>query len=706
MPDLPYSLARTPALDAWLRFNADGRVVAHTGKVELGQGIKTAVAAITAFELEIPIDQVEVVTANTVDVPNEGITAGSMSIQMTGAAVRQACAEVRALAFRRAADQFGVDVSNINLETGRLLPRGAGANAGLTYADLYAGGINADATGDAVPRQAVPAVAVARIDLPAKLAGEIAFVQDEVDGATLHARVVRHRTPGTPIESFDDTTSLALTGVTDVVRDGSFVAVLAESEAAAEHAARVLAANITWADEPPLAPASSLTLKSSVTHSLLIDSSGAPSEAPVPPPFESAHVVRSTYWKPYHLHGSIGPSAAVALWEADKLTIWSHAQGPFLLRGALAEALDIPPAAVAVHHRENAGCYGHNGADDAALDAALTARAVPGRRVLLKYTRADEHLNEPLSPATFIELSASVEADRITAWNADIYSETHSGRPAPGQQGSNLRAAWDLANPRARPPVQPGRGPHGGIHRNADPYYSFAQRRVVKHLAAPRVRTSSTRGLGAYANVFAIESFLDELALEMHIDAIALRQAHLDDPRARAVVERAGQAVARWRSAPRANTGCGMAFARYKNVQTYCAVAVLLEVDPDTADVHLLQAEIAADAGRVVDPDGLAHQLEGAFVQSASWTLKESVSFDAHGRTNTDWDSYPILRFSEVPRITTDVIDRPDQPSLGAGEAATGPTPAAIANAIFDASGIRARSVPMTPDALRAAAAV
>ena len=705
MAELPWSLAQTPSLDAWLQFTTDGRVIARTGKVELGQGIKTAVASIAAFELGLPIDRIDVETGSTDGVPNEGITAGSMSIQMTGAAMRQVCAEVRHLALVRAAERLGVPLTALTIDDGRVLADD-GTNERVSYADLFADGIGADAAGAARPRQADPARFVARIDLPAKLIGARAFLQDEVDASTLHARIVRQRTPGRGIVSCDVETTLALTGVVDVVRSGNFLAVIAESEPAAVRAAELLQANTVWEAEPALPPPSPERLRATVTHSLLIGAAGAPTDEPIPTRLGEQASLRATYWKPYHLHGSIAPSAAIARWSDGRLTVWSHAQGPFLLRGALAEALGLAADDVTVHHRENAGCYGHNGADDASLDAALAARAVPGRTVLLKYTRADEHLNEPLSPATCVDLSAALTDGTIHTWHADIYSETHSGRPAPGQQGSNLRAAWDLERPLPKPPAVPGRGPHGGIHRNADPYYTFGERRVVKHLAAPRVRTSSTRGLGAFANVFAIESFMDELAAHAELDPVALRQSHLEDARAREVIARAANALQEWQSDIDPGVGTGLAFARYKNVQTYCAVAVKLRVDNETAEVALIDAMIAADAGRIVDPDGLAHQLEGGFVQAASWSLKEAVTFDDGGRTTADWDSYPILRFSEVPEIRVELIDRPDQPSLGAGEASTGPTPAAIANAICSATGIRVRTIPFTPDNLRAAAAL
>jgi CO/xanthine dehydrogenase Mo-binding subunit len=316
--------------------------------------------------------------------------------------------------------------------------------------------------------------------------------------------------------------------------------------------------------------------------------------------------------------------------------------------------------------------------------------------VLVQWTREDEHAWEPYGPAMVVDLEGSLDsAGRVIDWNHEVVSHTHLGRPLPVAGSSNLVASWhrDPALPRTR--SEPRLEPHAGIHRNADPLYAFARKRVVKHFACePVLRVSSARGLGAYANVFAIESFMDELALRAGRDPLEFRLAHLDDPRARAVLETAAERAG-WRRRAEAGRGQGLAFARYKNAKCYAAVVVELEV-AEGGEIRLVRAVIAADAGEVVDPDGLTNQLEGGFVQSASWTLKEEVRFDTRRILSRDWDSYPILTFAEVPDVETHLIDRPGSPFLGAGEATQGPTPAAIANAIAHATGLRLRRIPLT----------
>jgi CO/xanthine dehydrogenase Mo-binding subunit len=377
-----------------------------------------------------------------------------------------------------------------------------------------------------------------------------------------------------------------------------------------------------------------------------------------------------------------------------------------LLRLSLAEALGMDPEAVRLIHVPGPGCYGHNGADDATLDAALLARAASGRPVLLKWMRDDEHRWEPYGPAMVVETRASVDADgRIVDWNLETWSSTHIARPFPGGERSNLLAAWHRAEPMEPLPVRPFLPYHGGIHRNADPLYTLPRRRIVKHLVEGPLRTSSTRSLGAYANVFAIESTMDELARAAGIDAVAFRLAHLDDDRARAVIEAAAERAAARPPRDEFGRGRGLGFARYKNMHAYAAVVVDVAIDDETAAIRLEHAVIAADAGEIVDPDGLANQLEGGFVQSASWTLKEQVRFDDTRITSVDWDTYPILTFDEVPEIETLLLDRPGEPFLGAGEATQGPTAGAIANAVHDAIGVRLRDIPFTPERVRAAAA-
>ena len=394
------------------------------------------------------------------------------------------------------------------------------------------------------------------------------------------------------------------------------------------------------------------------------------------------------------MHASLAPSAAVALMEAGSLTLWVHSQGVYPIRSAVARVLDISIERVRVIHMESSGCYGHNGADDAALDAALLARAHPGQPVSVKWTREDENTWEPYGPAVRVQLQASMDSSgKVIAWSHDLWSYPHFGRSQSGSNTSGLLAAWHLAEPLARPDPQPVLASHVGSHRNADPLYRFQNKRIVKHFVPKSpLRTSSLRGLGAFANVFAIESFMDELAHAAGIDPLEFRLNHLEDERARAVLSAAAQGIG-WDSC----RGTGIAFARYKNRQSYAAVAVELDVDTSSGEIYLERAVIAADAGQIVSADGLSNQLEGGFTQSASWTLKEEVRFDHGGITSRDWDSYPIMNITRAPRVETILINRPGAPFLGAGEAAQGPTSAAIANAVYAAAGIRLRHLPFTP---------
>jgi CO/xanthine dehydrogenase Mo-binding subunit len=410
------------------------------------------------------------------------------------------------------------------------------------------------------------------------------------------------------------------------------------------------------------------------------------------------------------MHASIGPSAALARFDGDGLVLWCSSQGVSLLAGAVAQVLGLPPENVRVVHVEGAGCYGHNGADDAGLDAALLAREVPGRPVLLKWTRQDEHAFEPYGPAMQVDVQASVDSrGRLLAYSHDVYSYTHIGRAFAMGKVSALVAAQQLATPFRAPSPRPMLAPQAGVHRNADPPYTIPSVRVVKHLCGGSpLRTSSLRSLGAFTNVFAIESMMDELAHVSGVDPLELRLAHLSDTRARDVIE-AGAARFGWRSAsahdatdPQRPRGCGMAYSRYENHKCYAAVFVELEVDLASCGIRLLRAVIAADSGMIVDPDGLSNQLEGGLIQSASFALEEQVTFDARRITSLDWRSYPILTFEEVPEVEVVLLDRKHRTSRGAGEATTGPTPAAIANAVFDACGARLRATPFTPARLRA----
>jgi CO/xanthine dehydrogenase Mo-binding subunit len=403
------------------------------------------------------------------------------------------------------------------------------------------------------------------------------------------------------------------------------------------------------------------------------------------------------YTRPYQAHGSIGPSCAVAQSLDDIMTVWSHTQGVYPDRQGIAEMLRVPADRVRLIHVEGSGCYGHNGADDAAADAALIARALPGVPVRVQWMREQEHAWEPFGPAMVTKLKASLDGNgAISDWNFEVWSNTHSMRP--GGAGAML-AAQHTAQPFAPPAPKPIPLPEGGGDRNAIPIYKFPNAKVVHHFIAEMpLRISALRSLGAYHNVFSIESFMDELATAAGADPVEFRLKHLDDQRGREVIEKAAQAFG-WQKGQKAppDRGYGFAFARYKNLAAYCAIASEVEVNRQTGRPRLVRAVAAVDSGQVVNPDGLINQIEGAILQSASWTLYESVSFDDTRITSIDWQTYPILRFDAVPeRVDVHIINRPGQPFLGSGETGQGPAAASIANAITDATGKLLRDLPLT----------
>jgi len=698
------SLRRYPELDTWIRIETDGTVTLRTGKVELGQGLVAAIARIGAEELDVSLERVRVETADTARGPDEFLTAGSMSLQQSGSAMRQVAAEARQVLLELAAKRLGAPVSALQVEDGSV--RARGSERRTSYAELMGGRrFERKVTGEAVPKAPgsyrIVGVRAPRPDLLAKLTG-CAFLHDLTLPGMLHGRVLRPPSYGAELLGVDLDSVRSLRGVVEVVRDGAFLGVIAEREEQAERAREHLAASSRWREHATL-PAGRIEemLRGAPTQSFpVID--GTPEDRPVPPlvdPRGASRTLAASYFRPYHMHASIGPSAALAQIQDGALTVWSHSQGVGLLRLALAEALGLEADAIRVIHAPGPGCYGHNGADDAALDAALLARSVPGRAVRLQWTREDEHAWEPYGPATLVDMRASLDdAGRVIAWSHEVRSNTHLGRPAPQGDRSSFVADWHRAEARPPPAPRARMEPHAGIHRNADPIYAFPDKRVVKHLVETTpLRVSSTRGLGSYANVFAIESFMDELAAAAGLDPLAFRLAQLDDPRARSAIEAAAE-HAGWRCAGGDGRGQGLGFSRYKNSQTWAAVVVDVVVDAATGVIRLERAVIAADAGQVVDPDGLANQLEGGFVQAASWTLVEQVRFDETRITSRDWDSYPILTFPQVPEIETVLLDRPGEPWLGAGEAAQGPTPGAIANAVAHACGARLRRIPFTPE--------
>ena len=711
------SLAAHPRVEDWITIRSDDFVEVRTGKVEIGQRITTAVALVAARELGTPFHRIVMVPPRTGVSPDEGYTSGSNSMEQSGRTVRLAAATARRELIARAAERIGVEVSTLEIRDG--LVRSRETNRTLRFGELVEGAplaLPIDPRAALLPPVRGAGARSSRIEpfhLRGHVTGTLRFVHDLRFADMLHARVVRPPHYHATLASLRDGMETELEGAR-LVRDGSFLAVTAEDEHLAIRAAARVAAAARWnttrgLDERPL----SELLPANRRESFPVRQC-RPREEPVPElPPDGPQTVRAVYERPYQMHGSLAPSAALARLADGVLTVWTHSQGPYPLRAALAETLGLAPETVQVVHAPGAGCYGHNGSDDAAFEAALVARAFPGRAVLLKWSREEEHAWEPYGSAMRIELRADLDrGGRIRFWSHETGSDTHVMRSRPDVAGSPagkyLAPRYRIAPVRAPKPA-PNLTTNGGIHRNATPPYAFPETRIVKHLVHDLpLRVSALRTLGAYANVFAAESFIDELAHEAGADPLDYRRRHLEDVRTRAVLDAAAECFG-WTARPAgggaAGTGSGIAVARYKNAKSYCAVAVEAEVGDD-AKVVLRRAVIAADAGEIVDPDGLAAQLEGGFVQAASWTLLEAVTWDRDGITSRDWDSYPILRFDAVPEIETVLVDQPGEPFLGAGEASCGPTGAAIANAVFDATGVRARRLPLTPRALREAAAL
>lgn len=698
-PGLPGSLKTEPMLDGWIRIGQDGRITVMTGKAELGQGIKTALLQVAAEELVVAPARITLVTADTAQTPNEAYTAGSHSMQDSGTAIRHAAAQARAILLGLAAARLGASADTLRIDDG-VISAPDGRKHG--YGELVKGTeLHRKAAATSVLRTPgqyrLIGKPLPRIDIPAKVTGGAAYVQDMRPDGMVHARVVRPPSAEASLRSLDTAAVERLPGVLKVVRDGRFIGVLAQKEYQAVRAAAALALAAGWDERPTLPTRADLYrgLETAPSEAIAILDQGTRTEA--------GRTLTARYRRPFQLHASIGPSCAIAQLVEGQYTVWTHSQGVFPLRVALAEMLKVDKARIRCVHVEGSGCYGHNGADDVAADAILLARAFPGKPVRVQWMREDEHGWEPLGPPMLSNVKGTLDASgKIADWEYEVWSPPHNTRP--GKAG-NLLAATLLAQPFTSPPAKPGAQPEGTGDRNAIPLYTLPNARVVHHfLPRAPMRTSALRSLGAYHNVFAIESFIDELARSAGADPVAFRLKHMDDLRALDVMRLAAARFGwdGYRHQPR--RGRGFAFARYKNLAGYAAIALEVEVARDTGLVRITRAVAAVDSGEVVNLDGIRNQIDGGLVQSASWTLCEEAQFDTTHMTSRDWGSYPILRFPQVPEsVEVHVIDRPGQPFLGTGEAAQGPAAAAIANALADATGTRFRDLPFNRARVRAA---
>lgn len=713
---------------AWLVLTRQ-TVTIHSGKVELGTGVRTALTQIVLEELHFASANVKYVQGDTATTPDQGNTAGSKTIQNGGPQLRQAAATAFQALLDLAARRLGAPRSRLRASDGVVTDTGTGRT--VSYAQLLDGPGTAMAADSAAPVAApstyeIVGQPVPRAELPGKLTAQFRYVQDITVAGMLHGRVIRPSGRNASFGSFDSASlakARSIPGFVRVVRQGNFVGVVAKTEWAAIQAADPdTGLRVNWQDGQPLVPQATLpeALRDPANHYRTVEEDNT---GDVDAALATASVIhRASYFTPFQMHAAMGPSCSVADVRSKpnpdtgiQATIWSSSQNVGALRRTIAQLLGLDVSAVRVIYEEGAGCYGHNGADDVAADAALLSAAA-GKPVRVQYSRQDEHGWEPLGPATAHDLQGGITDGEVVAWEHVLCTPTHNSRPN-GTPGTVV--AGQLTG-RLPAPLPTTAGNAGG--RNAPVTYAFPNHRLLAKLvrsfettgansnapAAPLryrfLRSTALRSLGGVANTFANESFLDELAAEAGVDPLELRLRSLDDPRAHAVVEALSDA---WAGRPQGGNGmgAGIAFAQYETEYAYAAVYAEVGVDSSTGAVRVQRVLVAHDCGLVVNPDGLRNQIEGNVIQGISRALKEEVQFDTRGVTSVVWQQnssnptpqYPILRFSEVPSIESILINHPEEPAWGAGEPAIVPVPAAIGNAIYAATGARLRQLPMTP---------
>ena len=703
------SIKNNPQIDRWIKFNSNQTVTIYTGKVEIGQKLSSAFSIIAAEELSLDFDRIIVNKVSTDNGPDEQYTVGSNSIEESGAAIRQVSARVKEILFDKASEYLSESINNLSLKDGTFSSRLS--NKTVTFWELMADrnfNCNLEKMPTLKSYKDYKIIGTANLSKGFQeiVCGKAVYIHDLDFPNMIYARVIRPPTYKSRLESFDFEKVKNIPGIVHVEHNGSFLAVAAEREEQAVKAATLIKRTSKWS-----------SFKSNFSNNNLMKQHQSNNKESFPvidgvalnkplksPKNKNKKIIKSNYMKPYQMHGSIGPSAAVAVYDGSLYKVWTSSQGIYPLRDAISEVLKISKDLISIEYVPGAGCYGHNGADDAALDAALLARSIVGRPILVKWEREDEHSWEPYCSSMYIEMEGSLDDEgKVNYWGHNVSSDVHNTRPNSLEGTSNLLASWHLKNPMVTPKKEPWLVFHGGIHRNADPIYSFSNKNVVKTLVRDLpLRVSALRSLGAYGNIFALESFIDELAKSKDIDPLIFRLNHLDDNRAKEVLELVA-IIGEWGSHKKIpNHGRGISIARYKNMKCYAAVIVDLSVD-DYGNIKLNKAFIAADSGQIIDKEGVKSQLEGGFIQSASWTLKEEVKYDETGIISKDWETYPIIKFPEIPNIKTTLIDRPEEPFLGSGEATQGPTAAAIGNAVYDAIGVRLRKIPFTPENLRSA---
>jgi nicotinate dehydrogenase subunit B len=688
---LPKSIQDNPVLGRWVSLAREARVAICTGKVELGQGIAIAIAQIAAEELDVAVDRIDIMPVDTDSSPDEGITAGSQSIEVSGASVRLAAAQARAALLQAAADRLGVEVDALSCRDGIIHRRGAATELdfwSVAAAVDWQQHITAQVPLKPVTNYSIVGKSTPRPDLPAKLSCG-GFIHDMSLEGMLHVRVVRQPFRVARLAHLDEAWLKRRYPDVAVLRRGDFLALVGPDEYLLHRAQEQAEAFVAW-EEAPDRWRPPLTSGVRVVRLQSAEAGSTPGERTLHARYSRAHIA----------HASIGPSCALAHYQSGRLTVWTHSQGIFNLRGQIARCMGMEPSLVRVVHVDGSGCYGHNGADDAALDAAIVAMEFVERPVRVQWSREDELSRGPVGAA----MSAAVEAEldqagHVARWRFSVISDPHAQRPGFGGH-MNLGSAEAVDSeqiPRTVEDVPEAAG--GGASRNSVALYDFPVQEVRIQLATgSRIRTSSLRSLGAHLNVFAIESAMDELAAMADMDPLQFRLSHLTDDRCRAVLDGAAQ-MSGWPGGHRAAEGrsLGIAVARYKNTGAWLAAVAEVLVEEE---VRVERLWLCVDAGVIVNPQGARNQIEGGAIQALSWTVKEGITIENDRIAPLSWDTYPILKFAEVPLIETRFVVDPAHRPLGAGEAAQGPVAAAIGNAASRALGVRMRDLPLTRDRL------
>ena len=690
-------------VDSFLAVHKDGSVTMYTGKVDLGTGIRVALPQMVAEELDVALGKVKLIEGDTALTPDQGPTWGSLSIQVAGVQLRQAAATARKALIEMAVQKLGMPSSDLAVKDGVVFVR-AEPHRRVAYAELIGDQafdlkVDKDAPLKNPKDHTLVGQPAPRPDIPGKVTGTHTYMQDFRVPGMLHARVVRPPAMGATLQSVDESSVKAIKGVR-VVRQGSFLAVVAESEWAAVKGARQLKA--TWSPWEGLPEQSKLwehVRNTPVAQDDVAVNQGDPKAAMA----RAAKTIKATYDFAVHTHGSMGPSCAVADVKDGKAMVWSPSQAPHWLRRELAATLQMDVANIRIQYLDGAGCYGRNGHEDATADAALISKLI-GKPVRVQWSRADEHGWDPKGPPTLVEISAGLDAQgNIIGWDSELWVPKADITEWP------RTLAATLAGIPQKEAINPG-----NIHRNLDPSYPFAHQKAVAHrLDSTPFRPSWIRTPGRMQNTYANEVFIDECAAAAGVDPVEYRLRYLTDPRGIAVL-RAAAHLAKWDTRPSPRTapsspvarGRGIAYVKYENARTYVAGVAEVEVNRQTGAVRCTRFFVAHDCGQIINPDGVRAQIEGQIIQTVSRTLKEELKWDRSRVTSVDWVTYPILRFPEVPEVVMELISRPNDPPWGVGEPSACLPPPAISNAIFDAVGVRLRSVPFTADKVKTAVKV